>query len=182
MKKLVILFLVIMALCANNAYAGVYDVADFDWDNDVDLVDFGFFQAVFNGPYKPFHVFYAPYSQADFDNDINVDSDDLGTFMNAFNGSTNDLRADFDWDQDVDLTDLAFFNAVFNGPVYPYHTFHAPFSQADFDIDGDTDLGDFATFTKHFTGPVKAAPEPVSSALFLLGGAVLGIKKLKKRS
>lgn len=58
--------------------------ADFDWDGDVDLVDFGHFQACFNGPNRPYAQRCC--EDADFDADRDVDLVDFGTFQQCFNG------------------------------------------------------------------------------------------------
>ncbi len=57
---------------------------DFDADLDVDLVDFAFFQACFNGPNTaPAHTGCTP---ADFDQDGDVDLTDFASFQVCFNG------------------------------------------------------------------------------------------------
>ncbi len=58
--------------------------SDFDEDGDVDLTDFGVFQACFNGPNRP----YASPScvPADFDTDTDVDLADFGLLQGCFNG------------------------------------------------------------------------------------------------
>lgn len=57
---------------------------DLDGDVDVDLTDFGIFQACFNGPNRP------PTAPgclaADFDRDSDVDLSDFGVFQACFNG------------------------------------------------------------------------------------------------
>ena len=56
---------------------------DFDLDGDVDLADFGLFQACFNGPNQPPPACNA---DADFDGDADVDLVDFGAFQACFNG------------------------------------------------------------------------------------------------
>ncbi|MGB9624753.1 MAG: hypothetical protein ACPMAQ_07810 [Phycisphaerae bacterium] len=57
---------------------------DFDADGDVDLADFGTFQACFNGPNRlPSRSGCAP---ADLDGDGDVDLADFGAFQSCFNG------------------------------------------------------------------------------------------------
>jgi uncharacterized lipoprotein YddW (UPF0748 family) len=62
---------------------------DYDYDSDVDLTDFGHFQACFNGPNRPPAL------------------------------SDGCRSADLDRDSDVDLADFATFQACFNGPNRP---------------------------------------------------------------
>ncbi|MGB9625503.1 MAG: hypothetical protein ACPMAQ_11630, partial [Phycisphaerae bacterium] len=62
---------------------------DADGDGDVDLVDFGVFQACFNGPNRPWRGSAPQRSCACFDQDM---------------------------DNDVDLTDFGVVQAYFNGP------------------------------------------------------------------
>jgi len=64
-------------------------MVDSDDDGDVDLADFGRFQACFNGPNRPYK---AP---------------------------TGCEREDFDFDGDVDLGDFSYFQNCFNGPNRP---------------------------------------------------------------
>ena len=59
--------------------------ADLDGDSDVDLVDFGAFQACFNGPNRP-PAADGSCDAADFDGDSDVDLVDFGTFQDCFNG------------------------------------------------------------------------------------------------
>ena len=57
---------------------------DFDLDGDVDLVDFAFFQACFNGPNRA-----APFPEcrpADLNNDGDIDLADFATLQSCFNG------------------------------------------------------------------------------------------------
>ena len=57
---------------------------DFDADGDIDLTDFGTFQACFNGPHRtPARTGCTP---ADSDGDSDVDLADFGTFQSCFNG------------------------------------------------------------------------------------------------
>ncbi len=62
----------------------VYPAADFDNDGDVDLGDFGFFQACFNGPNRGYPA--TECHAADFDNDGDVDLTDFARFQACFNG------------------------------------------------------------------------------------------------
>jgi len=59
--------------------------ADFDKDGDVDVNDYAYFQACFNGPGRP----PAPNcgADADFDDDGDVDVNDFAVFQACFNGS-----------------------------------------------------------------------------------------------
>lgn len=59
-------------------------LGDFDGDGDVDLIDFGHFQACFNGPNRP--PVTAGCEDADFDSDNDVDLMDFGVFQGCFNG------------------------------------------------------------------------------------------------
>jgi RHS repeat-associated protein len=61
-----------------------YIDGDWDRDGDVDLTDFQYFQASFNGPNRP----PAPQCtvDADFDDDGDVDLTDFQTFQQCFNG------------------------------------------------------------------------------------------------
>jgi hypothetical protein len=58
--------------------------ADFDCDGDVDLADFGHFQACFNGPNRPAAASNCGDANLDFDGD--VDLADFGVFQECFNG------------------------------------------------------------------------------------------------
>jgi hypothetical protein len=62
----------------------VYSTADFDADFDVDLGDFIFFQACFNGPNRPAGMVEC--SPADFNGDLDVDLGDFAAFQACFNG------------------------------------------------------------------------------------------------
>lgn len=69
----------------------VRDNGDFDFDEDVDLVDFGVFQACFNGPNRaPKHT---ECGLADFDDDGDVDLVDFGAFQACFNGPNRPAAA-----------------------------------------------------------------------------------------
>jgi len=57
---------------------------DFDKDGDVDLGDFGQFQACFNGPNRP--PAKSNCDDADLDGDGDVDVADFGAFQDCFNG------------------------------------------------------------------------------------------------
>jgi hypothetical protein len=62
---------------------------DVDGDQDVDLVDFGTFQACFNGPNRPWNgppVDPAKCACLDVDKDTDVDLMDFGQFQSCFNG------------------------------------------------------------------------------------------------
>jgi len=59
--------------------------ADWDQDGDVDLSDFGYFQACFNGPNRPPDR-TAGCGRLDFDGDADVDLGDFGEFQGCFNG------------------------------------------------------------------------------------------------
>ena len=58
--------------------------ADLDWDGDVDVSDFGVFQACFNGANTP--PAGADCGLADFDGDGDVDLNDFSRFQACFNG------------------------------------------------------------------------------------------------
>jgi len=58
--------------------------ADFDQDHDVDLSDFAFFQACFNGPNRSTAL--SECGNADFDGDADVDLSDFAFFQACFNG------------------------------------------------------------------------------------------------
>jgi hypothetical protein len=60
-----------------------FPCGDFDWDLDVDLGDFAFFQLCFNGPNRSPPTGCAG---ADFDAEGDVDLADFGTFQRCFNG------------------------------------------------------------------------------------------------
>ena len=58
---------------------------DYDFDDDVDLTDFGQFQACFNGPNRP--PLWPDYcADKDADQDGDVDLMDFGIFQSCFNG------------------------------------------------------------------------------------------------
>jgi alkaline phosphatase len=57
---------------------------DFDDDGDVDVADFGRFQACFNGPNRPLPE--SGCESADLDTDGDADLADFGTFQACFNG------------------------------------------------------------------------------------------------
>jgi len=57
---------------------------DFDYDGDVDVRDFTFFQICFNGPGRPPR--YSPCSRADLDGDGDIDVTDFAVFQVCFNG------------------------------------------------------------------------------------------------
>jgi len=57
---------------------------DFDRDGDVDVSDFSFFQACFNGPGRP--PVFTQCAVADVDQDGDVDVSDFGTFQVCYNG------------------------------------------------------------------------------------------------
>jgi hypothetical protein len=59
---------------------------DTDGDNDVDLVDFGVFQACFNGPNRPYASLDPRCVCHDSDCDGDVDLTDYGQFQACFNG------------------------------------------------------------------------------------------------
>jgi predicted phosphodiesterase len=61
---------------------------DADGDGDVDLADFGTFQACFNGPNRPWPVVADPNACRSFDqdNDGDVDLSDFSAFQACFNG------------------------------------------------------------------------------------------------
>mgnify|MGYP005839613179 CR=1 FL=1 len=59
---------------------------DVDDDNDVDLVDFGWFQACFNGPNRAWKSSEAICTCLDGDDDGDVDLVDFGVFQTCFNG------------------------------------------------------------------------------------------------
>jgi hypothetical protein len=66
--------------------------ADFEGDDDVDLADFGSFQACFNGPNR---VPKAPdCTGADFDGDADVDLKDFHVFQRCFNGANRPARCE----------------------------------------------------------------------------------------
>ena len=58
--------------------------SDFDQDRDVDLSDFAFFQACFNGPNRSTAI--SECGNADFDGDADVDLSDFAFFQACFNG------------------------------------------------------------------------------------------------
>jgi hypothetical protein len=62
----------------------VFADADFDKDNDVDLVDYGFFLNCYNGPNKPYAG--TGCDLPDFDNDGDCDLADYGRFLGCYNG------------------------------------------------------------------------------------------------
>ncbi|MBN1490004.1 MAG: BACON domain-containing protein, partial [Phycisphaerae bacterium] len=62
---------------------------DFDRDDDVDLTDFGTFQACFNGPNRP--PFYPSCGATDLDCDGDVDLADFGIFAACFNGPNRQM-------------------------------------------------------------------------------------------
>ena len=69
---------------------------DQDNDNDVDLVDFGSFQACFNGPNRPWKGPPPPVNVCrcmDNDGDNDVDLVDFGKFQNCFNGPNRAPKA-----------------------------------------------------------------------------------------
>ncbi|MBN1489023.1 MAG: SUMF1/EgtB/PvdO family nonheme iron enzyme [Phycisphaerae bacterium] len=66
------------------AEAAPLSSSDFDGDGDVDLTDFGGFQACFNGPNRSPTIFCAV--DADLDNDNDVDLTDFAVFAACFNG------------------------------------------------------------------------------------------------
>jgi uncharacterized lipoprotein YddW (UPF0748 family) len=57
---------------------------DFDGDGDVDLIDFAYLQACFNGPNRPAAATNC--LPADLDQDADVDLADFGVFQGRFNG------------------------------------------------------------------------------------------------
>lgn len=59
---------------------------DFDCDGDVDLADFGGFQACFRGKDLPFGGDGDGCARADVDSDDDVDLDDFRQFLTCFNG------------------------------------------------------------------------------------------------
>lgn len=59
--------------------------SDYDADGDVDLTDFGFFLACFNGPNRPYPNLTGC-DHTDYDGDSDVDLADFGTFLACFNG------------------------------------------------------------------------------------------------
>ena len=59
-------------------------VFDYDWDGDVDLMDFGHFQQCFNGPNRPFAQPCCDETDTDADGD--TDLIDFGAFQQCFNG------------------------------------------------------------------------------------------------
>ncbi len=69
----------------------VQDRADFDFDGDVDLADFGHFQACFNGPNRLPKA--GNCRDADFDGDNDVDLGDFGMFQACFNGPNRSPKA-----------------------------------------------------------------------------------------
>jgi parallel beta-helix repeat protein len=75
---------------------GAYEFAwhgpiDFDGDTDVDVTDFGFFQACFSGPNRPWpNVAICP--QADLDGDADVDMADFLQLQACFNGANRPPR------------------------------------------------------------------------------------------
>ncbi len=88
---------VVVTTCASATLVGGFEVkspcntppADVDGDGDVDLTDFGVFQACFNGPNRPWPE--PPVDQQkcaclDGDKDLDVDLSDFGTFQTCFNG------------------------------------------------------------------------------------------------
>jgi hypothetical protein len=58
--------------------------SDFDGDGDVDLPDFVFFQACFNGPNRPASLVEC--TTPDLDDDADVDLGDFAAFQACFNG------------------------------------------------------------------------------------------------
>ena len=58
--------------------------ADFDKDLDVDVSDFSFFQACFNGPNRPPALVEC--GPTDFDGDADTDLSDFALFQSCFNG------------------------------------------------------------------------------------------------
>jgi len=58
--------------------------ADLDDDGDVDLTDFVYFQACFNGPNRPYARDGC--ADADLDRDTDVDVADFSEFQGCFNG------------------------------------------------------------------------------------------------
>jgi YD repeat-containing protein len=64
--------------------ASSYAVSDFDFDGDVDLGDFGVFNACYNGPNKP--PAQGNCDRCDFDDDGDVDLADFFVLQKCFNG------------------------------------------------------------------------------------------------
>ncbi len=87
---------VVVTTCADARKANGFEVVscyatrqDVDGDTDVDLTDFGMFQACFNGPNRPWPP--PPLDQQkcrclDADTDGDVDLADFGAFQACFNG------------------------------------------------------------------------------------------------
>ncbi len=88
---------VVVSTCADATLAGAFEVTsacatppqDVDGDGDVDLTDFGVFQACFNGPNRPWPgppVDQQKCACLDTDKDLDVDLTDFGFFQTCFNG------------------------------------------------------------------------------------------------
>ena len=138
---------------------------DADGDGDVDLEDFAWFQACFNGPDRP-------YSEAscicmDADEDEDCDMTDMAVFQICFNGASRPPTCyltchhppqDSDGDGDVDIEDFAYFQACYNGPGQPYPVIEC--KCLDRDHDGDIDVEDFGLFQLVFNGAGHPPVEP----------------------
>ncbi len=96
--------------------------------------------------------------------------------MEAFaqsSGTTNysDFFINFKYDADPLVT--SFYYGVFRGDSL--------IQSQHFTYDGAQWLTDSVNRTTFQTKAAQVVPEPISSTLFLLGGAVLGIKKLREK-
>ncbi len=97
---------------------------------------------------------------------------DISAFAQR-SGTTNysDFFINFKYDANPLVT--SFYYGVFRGDSL--------IQSQHFTYDGAQWLTDSVNSTTFQTKAANVVPEPISSALFLLGGAVLGIKKLRKK-
>ena len=144
---------------------GLGFLGDFDGDGDLDITDIDILTSLSGAG--------GGNGQFDLTGDGIVDQEDVRVWIEDLYGT---FLGDANLDFNVDASD---FN-LWNGSNF---TNNSLWSQGDFNADGVTDLSDFNIWNSNsFRSALDVVPEPSGLGLFVVGIALVGLRRRSSRA